>query len=270
MNGSYKGDNAALAEKTRIWLDSLISRARIAMPELVPFTMTRSAQKFMTLLEYAQVLPDIVVIAADAGVGKTITCQKYKDTHPNVWMLTAEPSISSPSRILEYLREVIGLPNLPTQKIPHAVTRKLTGTQGLVIIDEAQRLSTMALDQLRSIYDNAGIGLALVGNREVWNRIDGGGQKARLAQLFSRVGMALTVTKLPAADINMVIGAAGVTDMEQRQLLRVIAEKPGALRGMTKTLRGARMVANGAGAALTTAHISAAWARRSGRQDGVE
>lgn len=74
-----------------------------------------------------------------------------------------------------------GSPRWP-QKRSRATSSRLKGTQGLLIVDEAQHLSAGAIDQLRAVHDRAEVGLALLGNEEVWSRIDGGGRKAQ-AQL---------------------------------------------------------------------------------------
>jgi DNA transposition AAA+ family ATPase len=271
LGGKYRGNNDRIEADIRVWLKSeeQLGKRRMVLPVDAKFSPTRSALKFMAALEHAQAMPDVAVIAAGAGVGKTTTCTHYKATRPNVWILTAEPSMATPYAMLEYLREVLGLPETPPHKTSRAVTMKLQGTQGLVIIDEAQHLSIKCIDQMRMIYDRAGIGLALVGNEEVWGRIDGGGRKAELAQLFSRVGIRVTVGRPTAKDIEILLDASEITDPKQRAVLKTIAGKPGALRAMVKTLRLARMVALGSEEELNDTHIMSAWHRLSGGQDAV-
>src|ERR1035437_1267786 len=52
------------------------------------------------------------------------------------------------------------------------------GTGGLLVIDEAQHLSVAALDQIRSIHDATDLGIALVGNQQVYARLTGGNRAA--------------------------------------------------------------------------------------------
>jgi DNA transposition AAA+ family ATPase len=271
LGNKYRGDNDKIDEKVAIWLknEASITRQKKVLPADIKFAPTRSAQKFLAVLEHAQALPDVVVIAGGAGVGKSTACLQYKATHPNVWILTAEPSISSAYAMLEYLRETLGIPEVAPHKVSRAITIKLTGTQGLVIIDEAQHLAPKTIDQMRCVYDRAGIGLALVGNEEVWSRIDGGGRKADMAQLFSRVGMRITVARPTKKDIEAMLDASDIADAKQRLTLQTIAGKPGALRGMAKTLRIARMLALGADQPLSEEHIRAAYSRLSGGEDGA-
>jgi DNA transposition AAA+ family ATPase len=271
VSGKYKGDNEAIDKKVRIWLrhEDQVSRQKAVLPVDVKFAQTPTAVKFLTALEYAQALPDIIVISGGAGVGKTSAIHHYRDTRPNVWVLTAEPLLSSHSKMMEYLREVLGIPETGRHKVSRAVAQKLQGTQGLIIIDEAQHLTPKCMDQMRSVFDRAGVGLALVGNEEVWARIDGGGHKAGYSQVFSRVGMRVTVARPTTKDIEVLLDAAEVVGAAPRAVLRTLGQKPGGLRGMVKTLRAGRLAASGAGQELTDEHVIAAWSRRMGAQDGV-
>lgn len=269
LGNKYRGKNELIDEKVRIWLQSekSFARQKSAMPADVAFVHTRSAKKIIATLEHAQAMPDIVVVSGGAGIGKSSSCAQYKATHPNVFLLTAEPSLSSSYAMMEYLRETLSIPETAPFRVSRAITLKLQNSQALIIIDEAQHLKPEAIDQLRSVHDRAQVGMAFVGNEEVWKQIDGGGRNAKMAQIFSRVGMRVSVARSTPKDIDAMLDASGIDDEDSRKVLKFVASKPGALRGMVKTLRVARMLAMGAEQELNKAHLEAAYTRLSGGQE---
>lgn len=274
INGSYKGDNEDKADKVRKWLRSerSIVRTKMTVPEGLKFTPTSASKKFFGTLAHAQALASVVVMTGAPGVGKTMHCEKYKQEHPNVWHLTAEPLLAGAFAIMEKLREVLGIPQTAPHRLSTAIATKVRGTQGLIIVDEAGFLEIKAIEQLRSVSDICKVGVAFVGKEEVWARIDGGGAKGDLSQLSSRVGMRVSVPKVNPKDVDIILDAAGIEDAEQRGQLRYIASQPGTLRGMAQTLRDARMLAaggdGGKGEALTAGHIETAYNVHSGRTLG--
>ena len=99
------------------------------------------------------------------------------------------------------------------------------------MIDEAQHLTVRALNHLRCVSDESGIGIALVGNEEIYSKLRGSG-KADFAQLFSRVGMRKHVltNSLTAEDIRNIFGPYGL-DEGALGLLSGIAHTNYGLRG---------------------------------------
>ena len=101
--------------------------------------------------------------------------------------------------------------------------------------------------------------MAFLGNETVYSRLTGGQRQAHFAQLFSRVGCRLRLVKPQKEDVGELLDAWNVQG-RARDLCGKIAGQPGALRGLTKTLRLASMMAAGEGAsALDVEIIKAAW-----------
>lgn len=260
----YAGDNQKLAGRIQMWLFSRSekeaqSRKLRREPE---FQNTPTAQKFTEILRFAHTLPDIVVIAGVPGVGKTSALKNYAANNANVYMATMKPSTSSVNTMLNTLARAMGVHERSQSKLSGAIGARIEDAGALIIVDEAQHLSSAALDELRSFHDQYGTGLALVGNTAIYTQLEGGGRQTSFAQLFSRIGMRITQAKPVQEDVCMLLDAWEVPD-NLRRTLKAIAAKPGALRVLNKTLTLAYMLAAGSDNGITEAHVKAAYERLS-------
>ena len=263
MGGTYQGRNERIGAQAKLWLEARVvqQETRALAPTAPGFQMTPSAKAFLDVFAHAQHMVDLAVITGGPGVGKTMAAQAYRARTPNVWLMTAEPCFATPRMLLDDVAETLGVPREYTAQLAsRAVVRKLRDSGALLIVDEAQHLSTAALDQLRTIHDLAQVGIVLVGNETIYARLEGGTRTAAFAQLFSRVGFRLPRGPKPLGrDVDMLLDAWGVAGELERKLLHTIARKPGALRGMTKTLRMAHMLAASEQVGMTDNHVLVAY-----------
>lgn len=243
----YKASFASLASKFERFLAARCERRELLtmLPIAPEWFVTPTSQRILSTLSYAQIAGDIALIIGGAGQSKTTCCRQYAGERPNVWHVEMTRSHGRHLAALERVARKVGVrePTRAPAALQDAIEDKLRGTQGLLIIDEAQHLETSALEALRAIPENAHVGLALVGNESVYARLTGGTRAAEFAQLFSRIGKRLRLTKPGRADVDALADAWNITDREARDLLFAIATKPGALRICTKTLRLASVLA---------------------------
>jgi len=262
-SGNYAGRDDLQAEKVKKWLDTraMAVQTRALVPPPPEFIVTKSAEDFIGLFQLAQHLPDMVMITGAPGVGKTMAANAYLARASNVFLITAQPCHSTVRMFLDAVAHALGLGVVSTsERIARQIVHKLTGIQGLLIIDEAQHLSSPVMDQLRSFHDLAEFGIALVGNEHVVTRIDGFSRSTQYAQLHSRIGARVRRSKPLMKDIDLLVSRWEVAGEAERKLLRVIGQKPGALRGLTKCLRMAlRLASVQGGSALTEENILMAW-----------
>lgn len=246
LGGKYPGDNEGIDAKLRLWLEADHARkaAGSAMPTVPSYVSTPTSARVLGALAYAQMAGDIAIAYGNAGVGKTTSCLQYRDSSPNVWIATMKPSTAGVVTSLQRICKVLGLDQGGgASALFDRIEKRVTDTHGLLVIDEAQHLSAQALDEIRSIHDATGIGIAFVGNDGVFARMAGGRNAQQLDRLYSRVGKRLRLQQSSEADIVALIHAWGIEDAKCHATLIQIARGPGALRTLTKTLRLASMYA---------------------------
>ncbi|CAM3278796.1 DNA transposition protein [Xenorhabdus nematophila ATCC 19061] len=259
MNESYRGDNDSVASKLSVWLENRSRRAS-EMPEAPDFVQTKTVRQIWSALQYAQIAQCISVIYGSPGVGKTKSLQQFARDRPNVWLITVSPSRASLSECLYELTLELGIGDAPRRagQLGRSVRRKLRGTSGLLIIDEADHLDYPVLEELRILQEDTGIGLALVGNHQVYSKLTGGNSRnVDFARLFSRIAKKVAILKTKKDDVQAISAAWGLGQQE-RALVHQLAERPGALRTVSHTLRLAAMFARGANETLSETHIRAA------------
>lgn len=260
IKGEYRGDNNGVATKISVWLDNRNRRAN-DMPVAPDFIPTRTVKQIWDALQYAQLAQCITVIYGNSGVGKTRALQQFAADRPNVWLITVSPSRSSLSECLYELALELGIGDAPRRsgQLGRAIRRKLRGTNGVVLVDEADHLDYSVLEELRILQEETGVGLALIGNHQVYGKLTGGNSRNMdFARLFSRIAKKVSILKTKKADVEAIADAWGLNGKAERDLIHALADKPGALRTISHTLRLASMFARGSNEAMSEKHIRAA------------
>lgn len=175
--------------------------------DYIPTSISEDVYK---LIRYCQLEKGMVIIHGDAGIGKTKGAEKFVRENPaSSIYLQATPSSGTLGSLLKMLARALRI--LETRSkldLLFAIREKLEGTKKVIIIDEAQHLKLNALEEIRTLSDpsaitgQAGTGIVLIGNTEVYTRMVGK-QEARFAQLFSRIRMNrfYSTQKVTAEDI---------------------------------------------------------------------
>lgn len=263
----YNGNRRKYADLIAVYRQTISAQAdiNVDLPEKPGYFETPTSKAFTQYLHWGQ-RGRIVLVVSGAGLGKTQTAQQFQVNNAGTWLATMTPSTSGimpmQQRVLKALGEkrAVGSPAQLSEMICDVLRKR---KHGLLIIDEAQHLSIKALEEIRSWYDETGVGIALMGNERVQQSIDGVSRAADFAQLFSRIGLRLIRPTAMAGDAEAVAAAWKVTDPAMIDFLRQIVLRPGAIRGATFALEVAHMLAVAQNSPVNTLHLKKAFAQLS-------
>ncbi|MGB3551257.1 MAG: AAA family ATPase [Candidatus Binatus sp.] len=269
LAGNYKGNLAAVERKLAKWLVSRDRRSTMtsaAIPEAA-FFEGPAALKIMATLEYAQQAGDMASIIGAPGVGKTRAANEYAGRNPNCWIATITPSSSNVAMTLTEICDVIGVhpENFRgARSMAQIVRMRVRGTHGLLIVDEAQHLTLPAIEEIRSIHDATGVGIALLGSYAFQARVSHERLQARTAQIMSRLGMRVSIARPTDEDVEAMLDAWKISGAKERAFLKKLAAGAGALRNVAKTIRLAGLSAAAVKEPLQFKHLEDARAALDG------
>ena len=265
-SGKYVGRLDNLNDKVEKWLISWdeLSAEASKIPESPNFMLTPTGNVVISALKRAQSSAGLVAITIASGLGKTIACNHFRSTRPNVVMVTASPFTKKAYGIMIELAEELGVVQHNPARLPRAVGKRLQKSGGgtLLIVDEAQNLIDEAIDQLRQFKDLYGCGLALIGNDEVYDHLVRNQNGVDYGQLKSRMSRRVRRSKPLPEDVSMLLDAWRIEDPDVRKVLTGIAYKPGTLRQMDETIKLAQILAGELRKPLSAELVEAAWSGR--------
>ena len=208
-----------------------MNKKKAVAPKAPDFAPTSISRVVQNAIAYAHLRGVISVVYGDAGVGKTSTVREYVKNDKLAMLITISPTFASITGVNELIASQLGVRERVSRKITMEIVDRLKGSGRVLIVDEAQHLTVRALNHLRCLSDESGIGVALVGNEEVYSKLRGSG-KADFAQLFSRVGMRKQVQTrdISMSDIESIFGKYELEEPVLK-LLAGVANTPYGIRG---------------------------------------
>lgn len=248
--------------KLAAWLESQRVKDRIEarLSSLPDSVETPTLRRIQQGLATAKLLPTFFIADGGSGVGKTTAVQSFAADRHDTFVVTVSPTTAHlrecVAAIWKAIRcEYIGV--VGTAEMSTRIIKKLEDTRSLLIFDEAQHLRFDALEEIRNIADLAHIGIALLGNEVVSNRMGMGERSPAFAQLRSRVGKRIQLTRSTTEDVIAVAEAYGVTGAAEQRALVEIASKDGALRAVSTILR--KVIIEAEPGNISLDQIRAAW-----------
>ena len=215
----------------------------------------------------------MAVIVGGPGVGKTQTVTHHAAKSKATWVITVHESTRDLFPCLAQLAKEIDArnPNTGTGPLREAILDRLDtiarhyGLKMLLIFDEAHKLEDAALEEIRSLYDEIEIGIALVGDRSLLSRWGSKSPERRSswAQLVSRVTHMMDIPFPLPEDIDALCDHLGPVTTGARKLLIREVEAGGDLRTASGLIKiGRKRAGNGA---IEASHIETAMQLRGAR-----
>jgi DNA transposition AAA+ family ATPase len=260
------GANSKAGEHVQLALEKwLATRERsaavvTAAPKPPEFLETRTAQRIMQDMTFAQTMPGMVCIGGPSGIGKTTAIRAYQRSASNVWVATLNPTAGGLYGVLGAITRAVGVSEKSPLNKHDAVVDAIRAKRGLLVIDEAQHATTQALDEVRSLYDAAETGIALVGNEAISGNVYWDKRRKTHPQLYSRLGFG-HVSRIQADDVARMLDAWDISDDAERRLAAEIARRPGHFRMLANTMVAAGLLASGLGEPRGYKHIKTAYER---------
>ena len=269
LHSKYQGDNAALERSISEWLEAPQNKFLDNCDPINAWVQTPTGDAIEEALLCAMRRPTIAVVYGGAGVGKTTAINRFCGDHRGVVRVELQASTRSMLDVLHVLFRALtrhGSHERTSRAVSNDIDNfiRWNGAPKLLIFDEAQHMTTNAIEEIRSLYDRHEIGIALCGNELVHTNMTGGRRSAEFAQLSSRVGRRLRLDKPTEGDVDAFTAKWRVTGAKEREFCGGIARIPGGLRELGHVLRDATAAAVAMGRPVDLKMLQAAWRERQG------
>lgn len=228
IGGHYKAPHTIT---TKIEELAAINVQKKVAPKEPEFVETGISRQVTNAIRYSHLQGKISVVYGDAGIGKTVAFRNYLAKNTLAIGVTISPTYASITGVNELIADQLGVRERVARKQTAEIINKLRGSGRVLVIDEAQHLTVRALNHLRCISDESGVGICMIGNDEVYTKMKGSG-RADFAQLFSRIGMRkqVLVANITKEDVQAVFGGYVKEESAMDILYRVCRTNYG-LRG---------------------------------------
>ncbi len=147
-------------------------------------------------------------ILGKAGTGKTQAVKAYTEKHPEAVLIETIPSISLKSlltKILEAQGDKSPVGN--TEQLLMTIVENFKRSERVLLIDEAENLTTTNLEALRRIHDFSHVPVVLIGTYSLLSNLRGRG--GDLLQLYSRISEKYKMQGLNDSDRDLLFGDMG-------------------------------------------------------------
>ena len=201
--GTYKGDAASTTRRIHQFLERQNEKASLGVSDL--FVKTKNAERVLSLCKSAHIDHTLNILTSDSGMGKTISLKEYAVHNDGTIYTECDPTYS-PKRLFSIIRQELGRPGRGLLEDVYAdCVDALAGSDRLIIVDQAELLSTKALELLRCLHDKTKCGIVLAGMPRLIENIRG--LRSEFAQMYTRISRHMRLKPLQDADVSAIVHA---------------------------------------------------------------
>jgi len=183
LKGKYKGDVGTLEEKLGNFMKNYNPSSRDQAETRVIATANMQLSHF--IINELIVSKKMGAIYGSAGCGKTTMIREFVKTHPEAIVIEAVPGMQM-STVLSEIANKIGVQSQKNMtRMVKDIAKKLTMQEAVLIVDEAENLTTSTLESIRRIWDFSDTPTVLVGTYALLSNLKG--RNGELLQLNSRI-----------------------------------------------------------------------------------
>lgn len=182
-DAKYNGDNDTLTRKVNAWMDREAKKRDVRLE--LPYCPTEIAEAIRNVVKLAYEHGKMAAIVAPAGSGKTIVAKALAQDYGGFYLYADEDlTVKSFLERMATLTKATAAAHT-VDALKTAVVDKLRGSSRPIFVDEAHLLRPAVFGRLRSIYDQTGSPVIMLGAYEIISRVDdrhvagGRGQMAR-------------------------------------------------------------------------------------------
>lgn len=239
LNHSYEGRVDAICDTMQRVMRHAELRAHA--PSDPPYATTSVSEQVIEVLGLAHAERRLACILGPTGVGKTKAVERYRDHEPDTIYVVSGPSCSPYSLTRQLAADLnIDCAN-STYDRRIAIAEALADSDRLLVIDEIDYPNEKTLQCLRLIYDQADVGMVLIGTASFLEKIRR--RKSSTAQQFlGRVAYARRVHACSDDDLARI---AEPYDLDDDALDALAAGACGQARRACNALIAAQRMADG-------------------------
>lgn len=208
LGGKYPSPPSEFLERMMTALQMIDDRKNTVIRTEIPFVDTSVTTDIIQLTNRARLDKDFGMYVGRVGIGKTEGLRSYVRNNKRSALLIETFGGIDHLTFLQLLAKAAKLLTSEKKASPLLLQliEKFTGTDHILLIDEAENLKKDSFEALRRISDKAGIGVMLVGTLKLLPLLQD--PDGKFGQVSSRIGFwGDPVFQITSADCNVLVNS---------------------------------------------------------------